>query len=438
MPIKNQKAVIVGAGFTGLSAAYYLSKNNPDLEIVIVEKEGQAGGLAGGFKLKNWTWSLDYFYHHLFTSDKDVLELLNRLGLADMVKFKLPKTSLFIKQKKIKFDSPQDVITYPFLNFFNKLYLGSGLAFLKLWPFGLKLEAYTTAKFLPKIIGQPAYQQIFAPLLKSKFDRYAGRVNLAWFWARIKSRSRQLGYPQGGFAHLASRLVDKLQNQIKVEFQFHTKVTSIASHDQTFELKTDKGKTKADIIVLTSPPETWQNYNLLTKNYYQSFIKDKSYLSAQTLILRLNKRFFDDKTYWLNINQTEYPFLIVAEHTNFIAKKYYNNQHLVYIGNYLPLDHKYLNYEPTQLLKEFWPYLTKISPGLKKHHLIDCHLFQARFGQPVMPVGYSKEIPPLKVGSSNLYIANMLQVYPYDRGINYAVKLGRRLARFITNDRKIV
>jgi hypothetical protein len=34
-----------------------------------------------------------------------------------------------------------------------------------------------------------------------------------------------------------------------------------------------------------------------------------------------------------------------------------------------------------------------------------------------------------------LYLASMSQVYPWDRGTNYAVEMGRRTARMLMEDR---
>ena len=76
--------------------------------------------------------------------------------------------------------------------------------------------------------------------------------------------------------------------------------------------------------------------------------------------------------------------------------------------------------------KEFLPYLKKINPS---YHLssITYYLFKNPHAQPVIPVNYSKFIPPHRTTIPNVYLANMQQIYPWDRGINYAVELGERI-----------
>ena len=51
------RIAIVGAGFTGLSAAYKLTKLG--YKVFVFEKEEFPGGLAGGYKEPNWNWTLE-------------------------------------------------------------------------------------------------------------------------------------------------------------------------------------------------------------------------------------------------------------------------------------------------------------------------------------------------------------------------------------------
>jgi hypothetical protein len=46
-------------------------------------------------------------------------------------------------------------------------------------------------------------------------------------------------------------------------------------------------------------------------------------------------------------------------------------------------------------------------------------------------VGYRERIPPLETGAPGLFLANTTQVYPEDRGTNYAVRLGEQAARVV-------
>ena len=50
------------------------------------------------------------------------------------------------------------------------------------------------------------------------------------------------------------------------------------------------------------------------------------------------------------------------------------------------------------------------------------------------PVGYASMIPDVRTPLPGLYFASMSQVYPWDRGTNYAVEMGRRVARMVMDD----
>src|ERR1700749_4364908 len=74
----QRKILIVGGGFTGLTAAWRLSMDS-NFSITLVERSEQLGGLAAGFLFGNT--SLEKTYHHLFLTDTDILNLVEELGL---------------------------------------------------------------------------------------------------------------------------------------------------------------------------------------------------------------------------------------------------------------------------------------------------------------------------------------------------------------------
>ena len=64
---------IIGAGITGLTAAYELSKAGH--QVTVLESTERAGGLARTFSDERWEWPLEIFYLHAFTSDQALLDL---------------------------------------------------------------------------------------------------------------------------------------------------------------------------------------------------------------------------------------------------------------------------------------------------------------------------------------------------------------------------
>jgi len=84
---------IIGAGVTGLTAAYDLTRQGHS--VTVYEARAYVGGLASGFKDVDWEWPLERFYHHIFACDQDILRLVQELGISDRVFFPSPVTSIY-------------------------------------------------------------------------------------------------------------------------------------------------------------------------------------------------------------------------------------------------------------------------------------------------------------------------------------------------------
>ena len=396
------KIAIVGAGFTGLTAGFRLSQAGHQL--TFFEKESQAGGLTAGFKAKNWDWGLENYFHHLFTSDQAAKDLLTELGLVDQLFFVKPKTSIFYQNQTYQFDSPLSVLKFSPLSPDQRLRTGAVTAFLRLTNNWQSLESITADSWLRKAYGKKVYSVLWEPLLRAKFGDQYQKVNLAWFWARVKKRSPGLGYLKGGFGVLIEGLVEKIKAQ-GGEFHFNSQVKDL-----------DKLRTDFDRVIVTTPTEI----------FFPSQLPPM--VGTVVLTLVLEKEFLADQTYWLNINQHGYPFVAVVEHTHLVNRSHYGNDHLVYVGGYYPQTHPYFKMSKAQLLTEFLPYLKKIKPLPK---IKASYLATSLWAQPVMPVNYSSWLKKLKL-PDRVYLANLQTVYPWDRGVNYAIAQGEKVANEIS------
>jgi len=443
---------LIGAGFTGLSCSYRLLKQGH--KVTIFEKDSFPGGLAVGFKAKEWAWSLEKHYHHWFTNDKSVLYLAKEIGYSIVTK--RAKSSTFIDEKIYQLDSPLSLLHFRKLPIFDRLNMAAVLAIMKYNPFWQPLEGIRATNFLSKTMGKKAYQTIWEPLFVNKFGKFANDVSLAWFWARIKKRTPSLAYPKGGFLEFANALVRKIEER-GGKVLFNTEVKEIASN-KTVQVKFEheslsrhygersasrisnraerfwasQNDEKYDKVIVTLPSFNFIKIAPQLPSDYKNQLMKLKGLGAANLILRLKEPFLKDGTYWLNICDKKSPIMAIVEHTNFMDKKYYNNEHIVYLGNYLPYDHPYMKMSASELLKIYDPYLRKLNRTYSLS-LTAYHLFTVPFAQPIIPLNYSRIIPPFETPLKNVYLANIQQVYPWDRGTNYAVELGERVAKLIIN-----
>lgn len=423
---------IVGAGFTGLSAAFSLLQQGHT--VVIFEKEKKPGGLAIGHQEKNWEWPLEEHYHHWFTNDKFALHLASTIDYPVVVL--RPKTSVYLQNSIYQLDSPLSFLTFPKLSIVERLRMVAVLAFLRLDPFWKPLEKINANKFLEKTMGKKAYSTLWEPQLRNKMGIYANDVSLVWFWSRIKKRTPSLAYPKGGFLSFAQALVKAIEVK-GGKVLFNTETVSIKDSKRVSVVVTDEKKGKEEFIfddvIVTLPSFLFLAITPQLPEDYRNKLIGLKGLGATNLLLRLKKQFLQDNTYWLSICEKNSPVMVVVEHTNFIDKKHYNNEHLVYVGNYPPFDSPKFRMDKDALLRVYDPLLSAINPNYKKE-LIEYELFKAPFAQPVIPANYSQHIPSLTTPLPHVFLANIEQVYPWDRGTNYAIELGEKVARLINHE----
>ena len=404
------KIAILGAGFTGLSAAYRLLKKGH--EVTIFEKETSIGGLAIGFKNPSWDWSLEKAYHHWFTNDDSALNLAKELGHNVIIK--RPSTDIYTNGQRFPFDSATSLLKFPYLTFADKLKMGLSVAFLKAINNYKIFEGQKAYPWIKKYMGEKSMEILWDPLFQGKFGKYKKEVSLTWFWARIKKRTPSLAYPEGGFKVFADKLAGEIKKMGGKIF-LNTEISDLESLKKDF-----------DKIIVTLPSPIFTRISQKLPKFYVKQITSITHLHAQCLILILKKPFMEN-TYWLNITEKNFPFLVLVEHTNFMDPKNYGGQHILYIGNYLPQDHPYLKMTAKELLKKFTPYLEKINPNFK-FQISNFKLFVGPFAQPVVTVDYPKLKPDFITPLKNVYLANLDMVYPWDRGTNYAIELGEKIA----------
>ena len=83
------------------------------------------------------------------------------------------------------------------------------------------------------------------------------------------------------------------------------------------------------------------------------------------------------------------------------------------------------------MLERFLPTLVKFNPKFERSWVKKSWLFRTNYAQPVPLMDHSHNIPTIQTPVPGLYFASMSQVYPWDRGTNFAVEIGRRAARMM-------
>ena len=423
------KIAIIGAGYGGMAAAYDLRKAGHD--VTIFESADYVGGLASGFKEPHWDWSVEKFYHHWFQSDSHMLGLIRELGLEDKVLFPRPLTVMYDRGKFYPFDSILKALLFPGLGFgLDKIRFGFVGLFLRLTNNWRALEQVTADEWMLKWAGRTVYEKMWKPLLIGKFGPYYKDVNMAWMWARIKARTTRLGTFEGGFQKFSDQFAEKLR-AMGVEIRLGTQVKFIKREQDKLSIAAGTVESFDRVLVTTSPNLMARLCPDLPENYLKGLLDLKS-MGAVVMVLSLKHQLSEEGYYWYNLpKEAGFPMLALVEHTNYVSPKNFGGDHIVYAGDYLELGHEYFSLSDEQLLEIYISAFQRINPKFTREWVNKMWVFKTNYAQPVPLLNHSVNIPDVQTPIEGLYFASMSQVYPWDRGTNFAVEIGRRAARMI-------
>ncbi len=426
------KAAIIGGGMTGLSAADTLSQRG--IECVLYERDAELGGLAGSFRVGD-TY-LEKFYHHIFTSDTAVIDLVERLGLDEKLEW-IPTTNSYYRDRIYQLSTPLDLLRFSHISFLDRIRLGLlylRTNFIKDWH---TLEDITAREWLVDMAGERVYEAVWEPLLRGKFGPYADDVAAVWIWNKLKLRGssrgkrqeERLGYLREGFGQAIDIWQERLRDR-GVRIETGAPVTHIPIEDgRALGIVLDDELQPADHVLVTTAPEILLHLVPDLPLPYRQRLGQIKYLANVCLIMELNRSLSD--TYWLNVGDPSIPFTGVIEHTNMQPPEIYGDVHLVYISRYLKTDNPLYRMTADQLLKEYLPHLKKIYPRFSRSWVQRVWAWRAPYTQPVIGLHYSELRPPFETPLSNLWLSCMAQIYPQDRGMNYAVAYGQQVAEKI-------
>lgn len=441
--IEDFEVTIIGGGFTGLMAAYELAKKG--IKVVVLESQAEIGGLAAAFEVEGE--KLDRFYHHWFTNDYAVMSLIEELGLKERVEINPTNTGVYYANNFFKLSTPWDLLNFKPLSLIDRIRLG----FLALRARSVKdwtiLENKTAEEWLKDLGGSNVYRVIWQPLLKGKFGPYSGKVSAVWFWNKLKLRGgsrgkggeERLAYFKGSFASLAEALAQKIHELGGVILLNH-QVIEVKRLGDRWVAETSKGTVCSEQVLFTTAlPLIAEMIQSWASQKYLDELNRIEYIGNICLVLELKHPL--SETYWLNVNDPSFPFVGVIEHTNFEKSETYGGRHIIYLSKYLPHTDNLYSMSADEFLEYAIPFITKMFPSFDKSWIYKHHLWRARWSQPVVEKNYSKLIPNEEGPLPGMHICSMAQIYPEDRGTNYAIREGKKIGVKISkmvNDKKFL
>ena len=207
------------------------------------------------------------------------------------------------------------------------------------------------------------------------------------------------------------------------EIELGAKVEAVRPLGDGWEAVTAKGAFSGARVVSTMAPpllagliQDWAEPDELAR------LNAIDYLGNVCLVLELDRSL--SSTYWLNVNDASFPFVGVIEHTNFEGPENYGGRHIVYLSKYVPHTDPLYRMSDDEFFDFALPYLQAMFPQLDPSWILARHVWRARWSQPVVGRHYSRLIPAQDGPRPGLHLCSMAQIYPEDRGTNYAIREG--------------
>jgi protoporphyrinogen oxidase len=440
------RVAVLGAGVAGLVAGHRLTEAGHVVDVY--ERWPGLGGQAatldvGGGHL------LERYYHHLFTSDVHIARLYDELGLHDELEWRESSVAFFLDGRAWPFVSPLDLLRFRPLPLTSRLRMGVSILALQRGRQDVTaFERQTAHAWIRRRMGQAAWDKVWGPLLRGKFGSRAEDISMAWLWKKLVLRreikgqdvgGERLGYPRHSWELLFSTLASSIERGggrvlidrpvVRVERDLSLDYGAPGSfrrgHDvAAFEVA---GREPYDRVLSTLPNDVMLGVaGHLLPDDYRRRLEAIEYHTALCVLLELDRPL--SPYYWTNIADPQVEFVGLVEHTNFVEPERYDGRRFAYLANYVEPGHELLALDVDALLARYESSLRRINPAFERSWIRRRWLFREPAAQPIVTVGYERLIPPLQTGVPGLLLANTTQIYPEDRGTNYAVRLGDQAA----------
>jgi len=302
------------------------------------------------------------------------------------------------------------------------------------------LENVSAKDWITGWCGRAGYDRLWAPLFKLKFFEYADNISAAWIWTRLKrvgtSRrslfQEELGYIEGGsetLVHALTRAIGELGGTLRL----NAPVTRVETKAGRVTGVTAAGAIiPADAVISTVPTPLIDSMvpdlPAADRARYQAIVN----IGVVCVVFRLKRSVTPH--FWVNITDPRFEIPGIVEFSNLRR----TGDTVVYIPYYMPVTHPKFAREDSFFRAESLGYLKLINPMLREEDVLAFHVGRLRHAQPICEPNFRDKLPPVQTSIDGLQIADTCYYYPEDRGVAESIRLGRRMAEDVVNDRLVV
>ena len=288
----TKSIAIIGAGITGLSSAYFIKKQRPDIDVTIYEASNRTGGKIQTYRTEGYTIELG---PESYLGRKQIMtDIAKEVGLEnDLITNQTGQSYIYAKNKLFPIPGgsilgvPTDV--KPFLK--TKLISPTGklIAGLDLFKKSIEIEHdISVGSFFRQRLGDEVLENLIEPLMGGIYGTNIDDLSLMSTFPEFKQREEQFGSlikgmryekaqrqkqrqlypgaPKGQFKqfrHGLSSFIEALTKYVLdlgVQIEFNTPIQDIIVAQKSYEIVTAESKIEYDGVLVTTPHQTFMQW----------------------------------------------------------------------------------------------------------------------------------------------------------------------------------
>jgi protoporphyrinogen oxidase len=423
--------IVLGGGAAGLGAADELVRSG--LSVALVEAGSELGGLARSLTVGGEP--IEAYYHHIFPQDVETIALARRLGLGDRLEWRHGPMAVLDGDRLHPFDGPLDILRFPPLRLPERIRLSAASVLqVPRLRYARAIHSERVGDAGPRWFGRRAYAAVWQPLLEAKFGPHAPDVSMAWLAARIRQRAGarrssgdRLGYFRGSLGTLLRGFGEEIAAS-GVAVHTGTRVTALARDGDRWvaDVEGPDGPARlgARAVVAALSGGILDRLTELPAAY-RGAVRAIPYRGIVCALVELERPLTD--RYWINVTgRLGMGCVAIIEHTNFIPPERYGGSSIVYLAHYVDRADPAWTASGEELLASVEPALSRLQPAWTPSWVRSIEVSRDPFAQPVPLVGGPMPNLPIEPGVPGLVHLSLAHVYPDDRGVSMALRLGAR------------
>lgn len=419
---------VIGGGMLGMTLAARLRQAGH--QVTLVEGAPYLGGLAAAWQLGDIVW--DKHYHVILRSDRQLLEVIDELGLTDDLRWVETRTGCYSDGNLYSVSNTVEYVKFPVLSFLDKARLGWTLLVASRIQDHRPLEQITAEEWLVHHSGRRNFEKFWKPLLRSKLGDNWRIASASFIWAILKRlygaresgmKREMFGYVRGGYARILERFAEYL-DELGIDIRLGSPVSSVRREGDKVLVAADGEEIAFDRVVVTTAPA------IATRVIEGLTAAEREKMGSITYQGIICASFLTDRPlggfYVTNIIDDWVPFTGVIEMSTVVDPAELGGRTLVYLPRYTTQDDVALGWSDEEVEDRFLTALEKMYPGFERSQVEAFQVSRVRYVLPVTTLGYSDLVAPIPTSVDGVFCVNSSHIVNGTLNVNETLQLVER------------